>query len=310
VRRRAGCIQFVRAWLHAAQATSKKDKDGKVYVRKLNFGKDEREDRVFHTVAPDPTGKVGATVSILGKISRANQANLVSALGDSERARRARKQSDGQPNEGELPNEPGLTFLRAGGEFYDSVMSLFRETNTSNGMGGKSVEEHAAAIQEGFERAADAMGLDFVPGQRGEDGPGSALIRDANERAADKKGLDFIPGQRGEDGPGSALIRDGHERAAAKLDLPFAPGVRGKGGSTSALIIDGLKKKGKDKASPEAIALKAKAKCQLLDALGQPGWDFNTYPKADGTTNVYYCHPVLARGRGISYARAQNAARG
>ena len=135
----------------------------------------------------------------------------------------------------------------------------------------------------GFERAADEKGLDFVPGQRGEGGPGSALIHDGHERAADEKGLDFVPGQRGEGGPGSALT------------------------------LDGLKKKGKDKASPEAIALKAKAKCQLLDALGQPGsarWDFNTYPKANCTTNVYYCHPVLARGRGISYAQAQNAARG
>ena len=122
-----------------------------------------------------------------------------------------------------------------------------------------------------------------------------------------------LAGQRGEGGPGPALVHDRHERAAPKLDLPFAPGVRGKGGSSSAVIMDGLKKKGKDKASPEAIALKAKAKCQLLDALGQPGsarWDFNTYPKANCTTNVYYCHPVLARGRGISYAQAQNAARG
>ena len=281
VRRRAGCIQFVRAWLHAAQATSKKDKDGKVYVRKLNFGKDEREDRVFHTVAPDPTGKLGATVSILGKISRDNQANLVSALGDSERARRARKQRDGQPNEGELPNEPGLTFLRAGGVFYDSVMSLFRETNTSNGMGGKSVEEHAAAIQEGFEAAADA------------------------------KGLEFVHGQHGEGGPGSALVHDGHDRAAAKKDLPFAPGVRGKGGSGSALTIDALKKKGKDKAAPEAIALKAKVKCKLLDALGQPGWGFKSYPRGDGTsTNVLFRHLVLT-GKPISFAAAQKvAARG
>jgi hypothetical protein len=118
-----------------------------------------------------------------------------------------------------------------------------------------------------------------------------------------------VPGKRGEGGPGSALVHDRHERAAAKLDLPFAPGVRGKGGSSSAVIMDGLKKKGKDKASLEANALKAKAKCDQLDALGQPGWEFKIYPRADGTgTNVMYRHPVLWPAKHISFSKAQKVA--
>ena len=132
----------------------------------------------------------------------------------------------------------------------------------------------------GFERAADEKGLDFVPGQRGEGGPGSALTLDGNERAADEKGLDFVPGQRGEGGPGSALT------------------------------LDGLKKKGKDKASLEAVALKAKEKCDQLDALGQPGWEFKINPRADGTgTNVTYGHPVLWPWKHISYSKAQKVAK-
>ena len=100
------------------------------------------------------------------------------------------------------------------------------------------------------------------------------------ERAADEKGLDFVPGQRGEGGPGSALT------------------------------LDGLKKKGKDKASLEAIALKAKEKCDQLDALGQPGWEFKINPRADGTgTNVTYGHPVLWPWKHISYSKAQKVAK-
>ena len=107
-------------------------------------------------------------------------------------------------------------------------------------------------------------------------------------------------------------VHDGHDRAAAKKDLPFAPGVRGEGGSGSALTIDALKKKGKDKAAPEAIALKAKVKCKLLDALGQPGWGFKSYPRGDGTgTNVLFRHLVLTNRKPISFAAAQKvAARG
>ena len=132
----------------------------------------------------------------------------------------------------------------------------------------------------GFERAADEKGLDFVPGQRGEGGPGSALTHDGHERAADEKGLDFVPGQRGEGGPGSALT------------------------------LDGLKKKGKDKASLEAVALKAKAKCDELDALGQPGWEFKICPRPDGTgTNVTYGHPVLWPGKMTSFSKAQKVAK-
>ena len=65
------------------------------------------------------------------------------------------------------------------------------------------------------------------------------------------------------------------------------------------------------KAAPEAIALKAKVKCKLLDALGQPGWGFKSYPRGDGTsTNVLFRHLVLT-GKPISFAAAQKvAARG
>ena len=149
-----------------------------------------------------------------------------------------------------------------------------------------------------------------MPGQCGEGGPGSALTHDGFDKAADAKSLDFVPGQRGEGGPGSALTHDGNERAADKKSLDFVPGQRGKGGPGSALVNDGLKKSGKDKAGPHTIALRAKAKCAKLDALGQPGWDFKSFPRADGTgTNVSYFHPVLFR-RPMSFAQAQNAARG
>ena len=162
----------------------------------------------------------------------------------------------------------------------------------------------------GFERAADEKGLDFVPGQRGEGGPGSALVHDGNERAADEKGLVFVPGQRGEGGSGSALVRANHERAADEKGLDFVPGQRGEGGPGSALTLDGLKKKGKDKASLEAIALKAKEKCDQLDALGQPGWEFKITPRADGTgTNVTYGHPVLWPGKTTSFSKAQKVAK-
>ena len=117
------------------------------------------------------------------------------------------------------------------------------------------------------------------------------------------------PGVQGKGGSGSVLIIDGFEGAAAKKDLPFAPGVQGKGGSGSALTIDGLKEKGLDKADPEVIARRAKAKCELLDALGQPGWDFKAYPRKDGGgTNVLFRHPVLNPGMAISFTQAKKAA--